>query len=901
MPTQPDERSQATGLDDEVWAEIATAARRPEGASNSTTSSKGEEEKTEKNITALEEKILHAAGVNKAPGRAFFVPKGNDGDKSDKAEAGPTDKLCSKKAAQKDSSRRTNHLDTRNSTVQSDDEDGDKKGKSFSSGIAAREGMVLEKLVPALNPIGYQDSRRGGLHDIDAGHPIKVDATDGDDATCVSAVTIDIPEPPLYPTAPVSSSLATDGQLGLASTRAAASNGFSEEFNTNQPLSAINWVDQGVSDTVSPSLQRATNLGQPGAYAVGGTGPNAHYETEEGSDSDGSQELEEEEESRNWSSQALGPDIEANVTDDNVLPQPPLVGTDENEGLAVANIVTDDEPQDLPHAEFSEFREVPTERCQPKSRAFRFCCLSLPLLAFLILVAVVVIRSSRTESSDSDLPIASSSPSSSPSLAPISSESYLLSLFPDHTLEAIQDMDSTQSMAYQWMLEDLEYNPALSGERIVQRFSLASLYFATMGEKWMNNENWLDHTIHECRWYNGKDFAMRGFFSRLGFPGYMAEFFPPSEPEPTRCDETTGLFQHLWLDRNNMNGPIPVELYLLTSLKTLSLGLDYNLKGPISSHIGQLTALEGLLINSIMEGGTMPSQIGLLTKLKGLGLWGNDHTGTVPTEMEALSNLQTLIITDNQLSGKIIDVRAFPKIKWFMFHDNNNLSATLPTEIGLLTNLELITAGDTRLHGTIPSQVGLLSNMNMISAYVNQLEGTLPTQLGLLTASTLMSFRENVLSGTIPSQFGLLTRLSVALNFQDNPLLTGTLPTELGLLSNLYYLASSNNNHTGHIPSELGMLQAIREISLANNSLSGTVPETLASLHHFLHRFEIENNPMLSGTMPAPLCNINGTCINHFLLDCIEGSATHLAFTCTDLFCGCNCPCPNSDSNNTLG
>lgn len=213
--------------------------------------------------------------------------------------------------------------------------------------------------------------------------------------------------------------------------------------------------------------------------------------------------------------------------------------------------------------------------------------------------------------------------------------------------------------------------------------------------------------------------------------------------------------------------------------------------------------------------------------------------------------------------------------------------------------MEWFTAGDNKLHGTVPSEIGMLSNMKMISLHFNQVEGTLPTQVGQLTSCTLITFRGNLFSGTIPSQIGLLTNISVALNLNDNQLLTGTIPTQLGLLTNLYELQLSNNAHTGSVPSELGLLWSLGELGLGKNSLTGTIPTALGLLRESLFSFKVDDNPLLSGIFPASLCSISGTCIGHSLRSpCIEG--TKVAFNCTNLLCGCDCSCGETETNRTF-
>jgi Leucine-rich repeat (LRR) protein len=55
-----------------------------------------------------------------------------------------------------------------------------------------------------------------------------------------------------------------------------------------------------------------------------------------------------------------------------------------------------------------------------------------------------------------------------------------------------------------------------------------------------------------------------------------------------------------------------------------------------------------------------------------------------------------------------------------------------------------------QLCGSIPSQLGDLSNLNIINLYWNQLSGSIPSQLGNLSNLTELGLHWNELSGSIP-------------------------------------------------------------------------------------------------------------------------------------------------------
>ena len=182
----------------------------------------------------------------------------------------------------------------------------------------------------------------------------------------------------------------------------------------------------------------------------------------------------------------------------------------------------------------------------------------------------------------------------------------------------------------------------------------------------------------------------------------------------------------------------------------------------------------------------------------------------------------------------------------------NGLSGPLPTDLGLLTDLESLTLSENSLTGTIPSQLGNLTKLTSLQLAGNDLSGQLPPQLGLLTELNFLNLQSNSLTGTIPSELGNLTKLTkLQLNAND---LSGTIPSEFGLLTELKQLWLSNNYLTGTIPSELANLTMLTRLDLLANDLSGPVPTQLGLLTE-LEYLHLGSNG-LTGTIPSELANL---------------------------------------------
>ena len=215
-------------------------------------------------------------------------------------------------------------------------------------------------------------------------------------------------------------------------------------------------------------------------------------------------------------------------------------------------------------------------------------------------------------------------------------------------------------------------------------------------------------------------------------------------------------------------------------------------------------------------------------RVSGLRLDQNNLTATIPRELGNLTNLVHLVLGRNELTG------------------------TIPPELGNLTNLQVLHLYDNSLTGTIPHELSNLTNLKELILGGNELTGTIPPELGNLTNLTQLALSDNSLTGTIPRELGKLTNLR-ALWLQGNSL-TGTIPPELGNLTNLGWLILRENSLTGTIPPELGNMTHLKQLVLGPNELTGTIPPELANLTN-LTLLILERNE-LTGTIPPELDNL---------------------------------------------
>ena len=90
----------------------------------------------------------------------------------------------------------------------------------------------------------------------------------------------------------------------------------------------------------------------------------------------------------------------------------------------------------------------------------------------------------------------------------------------------------------------------------------------------------------------------------------------------------------------------------------------------------------------------------------------------------------------------------------------NQLSGSIPSELGNLLNLEGILLEFYQLTGTIPIQLGSLTNLINLDLQGNQLAGSIPAELGNLINLATFSINSNMLIGAIPMSLINLSGLS---------------------------------------------------------------------------------------------------------------------------------------------
>ncbi|CAB9506389.1 leucine rich repeat [Seminavis robusta] len=509
--------------------------------------------------------------------------------------------------------------------------------------------------------------------------------------------------------------------------------------------------------------------------------------------------------------------------------------TEDVAGLMVAQPIEENSKSDLANAELlgdSDHISRESMRLEAEKQTTAIlatlkwvACGALVITVVVLLLVLVLKKNDDDDSSGNSMDL-NASKTSTPSASPtISLDAYILDLLPDFSKEAIQDATSPQSMAFQWLLSDPNlFMPTVYSEwRIGQRFSLATIYYATNGHNWFDNTFWMSYDEHECDWHSKQaleyvclkceDAEFLNFTNPCG-PGFNSS--DPSIAE--------GRYQELRLSNNGLIGILPEELYMLTELTLIQL-LNNNLGGTISSRLGEMLDLERFDLSSNELSGNIPAEVAQLTSLDEFAVFRNSLTGTLPKELFR-TNISALLMEENAFSGSI------------------------PSEIGLMRNAELVYLDYTSLTGAVPSEIGLLTELKELHLYANMISSSIPTEVGLMHSLYDLDWSENVMDSTIPTELGELS-VNLEIIYLYYNFFTGTIPSEAGHISMLWLFDLEGNEMTGTLPTEIGDLSVLEDLYLQDNYFTGQIPSELG-LVEGLWKLFLHGN-MLTGTMPSEL------------------------------------------------
>lgn len=233
----------------------------------------------------------------------------------------------------------------------------------------------------------------------------------------------------------------------------------------------------------------------------------------------------------------------------------------------------------------------------------------------------------------------------------------------------------------------------------------------------------------------------------------------------------------------------------------------------------------------------------------------------------------------------------------------NNVSGTLPPEIGDFSSLEKLYLGGNNITGVIPPEIGNLSSLNTLYLYSNSMSGSFPPELGNLPLVWLVTHHNNFSGCFDVNLDNLCTSLNVNSSTNANIsdfnnfdydwedfCLTGTEHPDYATLESFYnstngpswttstdwltdcdpcnwYGITCNasnrviqidlqvNSVSGVLPSGLDALTELENLWLGVNAITGPIPPDIGNLDN-LQNLYLQNN-QFSGNIPTELGDLD--------------------------------------------
>lgn len=440
-----------------------------------------------------------------------------------------------------------------------------------------------------------------------------------------------------------------------------------------------------------------------------------------------------------------------------------------------------------------------TRRCHFKRKICFFGVIFfLTFAAFACALAYVLTKNKQTMQGDNEVittarptlpPTPNKPPTQPPTLRPTSPEGEkrndaIISNIATITNTAILfDEQTPQNKALQWIIYHDPAELPADATNIIQRYTLATLYYSTNGETWKTCGN-TDNESETC----GNEDDVFVFMSSV----------PECKWYGVQCQGDN--ITNIDLSNNRLRGTIPGEISSLSYLT--GLNLSYNkIKGQIPSE--------------------------LPPGIREINLENNSLQGFLPDDLHRLLDLRTFSVGNNKLSGELPATMFTPSLE-IIDLSGNLFEGSIPMEIFKSQRLEEIDLSSNSFSGTIGFEWGrAFDNLLSLNLQANQFAGTLPKELFTVSLYQL-SAGMNQLTGTIPDSV-FDSKMLEYLNLGANEF-NGTISTKFGKMTSMKHLILWNNKFTGQLPKEIGTMSSLELFQIQYNYLSGEVPSEVCDL-----------------------------------------------------------------------
>ncbi|KAJ1267721.1 hypothetical protein BS78_07G079200 [Paspalum vaginatum] len=224
----------------------------------------------------------------------------------------------------------------------------------------------------------------------------------------------------------------------------------------------------------------------------------------------------------------------------------------------------------------------------------------------------------------------------------------------------------------------------------------------------------------------------------------------------------------------------------------------------------------------------------------------NQLSRTLPKELGNLTDLISLAIGSNNFTGELpAELGNLTKLEQ-LYIDSSGFSGPFPSTFSKLKNLKNLWASDNDFTGTIPDYFGSFTKLEDLRFQGNSFQGPIPASLSKLTKLTSLRIGDIINGSSSLAFISNMTSLDVLI--LRNCKISDNLATvDFSKLSGLTYLDLSFNNITGQISPSILNIENLGFLFLGNNSISGSLPDIKSPA---LKNLDFSYN-QLSGRFPS--------------------------------------------------
>lgn len=304
--------------------------------------------------------------------------------------------------------------------------------------------------------------------------------------------------------------------------------------------------------------------------------------------------------------------------------------------------------------------------------------------------------------------------------------------------------------------------------------------------------------------------------------------------EGVECD-TNGRVIGLQLHSRDLKGKITSSIGDLVSLTLLILS-NNTLYGSLGEGIVRLTNLRTLDLSQNRFSGPIPQEIGNLLYLESLSLQNNSLSGPIPPSLMKCTNLLNISLRDNHLDGNISELD-FSRLVKLQKLDllNNRFSGSIPESIYSCKSLIAVRLAENYLIGQISPKILQLKSLSYLALSQNSLTNVTNalTILSNCNNLTYLSFENNFFGESLPSDknfIGLNKFPKLEILSLQGCSLSGLFPEWLANVKTLRALDLNQNRFSGKIPPSIGSLPNLYYLTIDGNLLFGEIPKEVCQL-----------------------------------------------------------------------